>query len=191
MRRIALIVGSPTHGSRLFGMTQYAADRLARSGFDIDLISAAELPAEDLLRADFNSPVIQQALASVEQADAVIIASPVFKASYSGALKTVLDLIPQKGFQGKVVLPLFIGGTIAHLLAVDYALKPVVSALGGTNILGGVFAVDHWISRTEHGGFELAEQLKERLDTALNELEHELEHYIPVSSNEREEQAAV
>lgn len=191
MRRIALIVGSPTHGSRLFGMTQYAADRLALSGFDIDLISAADLPAEDLLRADFNSPVIQQTLASVEQADAVIIASPVFKASYSGALKTVLDLIPQKGFQGKVVLPLFIGGTIAHLLAVDYALKPVVSALGGTNILGGVFAVDQWISRTEHGGFELTEQLKERLDTALNELEHELEHYISISINEREEQAAV
>ncbi|GIP29585.1 FMN reductase (NADPH) [Paenibacillus sp. J23TS9] len=191
MRRIALIVGSPTHGSRLFGMTQYAADHLALSGFDIDLISAADLPAEDLLRAHFNSPEIQQALANVEQADAVIIASPVFKASYSGALKTVLDLIPQKGFQGKVVLPLFIGGTIAHLLAVDYALKPVVSALGGTNILGGVFAVDQWISRTEHGGFELTEQLKDRLDTALNELKLELEHYISISSNEREEQAAV
>ncbi|MWV44519.1 NADPH-dependent FMN reductase [Paenibacillus sp. HJL G12] len=189
MTKIALIAGSPANGSRLFGLVQYATDHLALSGFDIDLISAADLPAEDLLRADFNSTAIRKALASVEQADAVIIASPVFKASYSGALKTILDLVPQKGFQGKVVLPLFIGGTIAHLLAVDYALKPVVAALGGTNILGGVFAVDGWISRTEHGGFELTEPLKERLDASLSELILELEHYAAVSARNKQEQA--
>lgn len=189
MTRIAFIVGSPTPVSRLFGLTQYLEDRLALSGCTIDFISAANLPAEDLLRADFNSPAIQQALAAVEQADAIIIASPVFKASYSGALKTILDLIPQKGFQGKVVLPLFIGGTIAHLLAVDYALKPVVSALGGTNILGGVFAVDQWISRLENGGYEITEQLQERLDTSLIELQTELKRYAVTSMAGRQEQA--
>ena len=86
MSKIVLIAGSPTNGSRLFGLTQYATDHLALSGFDVDLISAAELPAEDLLHANFNSPAIQQALATIAQADAVIIASPVYKASYSGAL---------------------------------------------------------------------------------------------------------
>lgn len=189
MTKIALIAGSPANGSRLFGLVQYATDRLALAGYDVDLISAADLPAEDLLRADFGSPAIQQALASVEQADAVIIASPVFKASYSGALKTILDLVPQKGFQGKVILPLFIGGTIAHLLAVDYALKPVVSALGGTNILGGVFAVDSWITRTEHGGYDLNEQLAERLDASIADLIQELDHYAAASDRSRQEQA--
>ncbi|GIO31944.1 MULTISPECIES: NADPH-dependent FMN reductase [Paenibacillus] len=189
MTKIALIAGSPSQSSRLFGMTQYVVDRLALAGFDVELISAAELPAEDLLHANFNSPAIRQALAAVEQSAAVIIASPVFKASYSGALKTVLDLVPQKGFQGKVVLPLFIGGTIAHLLAVDYALKPVVAALGGTNILGGVFAVDGWITRAEHGGFELEGQLRERLDSAVNELVLELRHVAAVPDRNRQEQA--
>jgi len=170
MSKIVLIAGSPTHGSRLFGLTQYATDHLALSGYEVDVVSAAELPAEDLLRANINSSAIQQALATIAQADAVIIASPVYKAAYSGALKTILDLVPQKGFQGKVVLPLFIGGTIAHLLAIDYALKPVVAALGGTNILTGVFAVDQWVSRTEHGGFELTEELKDRIDASVSEL---------------------
>ncbi|UNK21202.1 NADPH-dependent FMN reductase [Paenibacillus sp. N3/727] len=179
MTRIAFIVGSPTRGSRLFGLTQYLEDRLDLAGYTIDFISAADLPAEDLLRADFNSPDIKQVIAAVEKADAVIIASPVYKASYSGALKTILDLIPQKGLQGKVVLPLFIGGSIAHLLAVDYGLKPVVAALGGTNILGGVYAVDQWISRLENGGYEITEQLRERLDDALNELRTELARYVP------------
>ena len=51
----------------------------------------------------------------------------------------------------------------------DYALKPVISALGGTHILSGVFAVDQWITRLELGGYDLTERLRERLDDALNE----------------------
>lgn len=186
MTKIAFIVGSPTHGSRLFALTQFFEDRLALAGYGIDFISAADLPAEDLLRADFNSPVIRQVIAAVEEADAVIIASPVFKASYSGALKTILDVIPQKGLQGKLVLPLFIGGTIAHLLAVDYALKPVVAALGGTHILGGVFAVDGWITRLENGGFEIKEELRDRLESALAELRSELTRYAVLTPAEEQ-----
>ncbi|MGN7358698.1 NADPH-dependent FMN reductase [Paenibacillus sp. SAF-054] len=174
MSRITLIAGSPKRGSRLFGLTGYAEDRLAQAGHHTQVISAADLPAAELLSADFGSPAIIGALEAVEQADAIIIASPVFKAAYSGALKTILDLIPQKGLRDKIVFPLFIGGSIAHLLSVDYALKPVVAALGGTHILGGVFAVDHWVSRLDSGGFELSEPLTERLDGALSELSTEL-----------------
>lgn len=174
MSKIVIIAGSPTLGSRLFGLTDYVQEKLKEAGHSISWFSAAELPAEDLLLANFNSEVVKELNAAVEAADAVIIASPVYKASYSGALKTILDLIPQKGLQGKVVLPLFIGGTIAHLLAVDYALKPVVAALGGTHILSGVFAVDQWVSRLENGVFALEEQLRERLNEAVRELNREL-----------------
>lgn len=174
MSKIVILAGSPTLGSRLFGLTDYVQEKLKEAGHSISWFSAAELPAEDLLLANFNSEVVKELNAAVEAADAVIIASPVYKASYSGALKTILDLIPQKGLQGKVVLPLFIGGTIAHLLAVDYALKPVVAALGGTHILSGVFAVDQWVSRLENGGFALEEQLRERLNEAVRELNRDL-----------------
>ncbi|MDZ4910710.1 FMN reductase (NADPH), partial [Clostridium perfringens] len=54
MTKIAFIAGSPTQGSRLFGLTHYVEDRLIIAGYEIDFISAADLPAEDLLRADFN-----------------------------------------------------------------------------------------------------------------------------------------
>ncbi|MDZ4938405.1 FMN reductase (NADPH), partial [Clostridium perfringens] len=64
MTKIAFIAGSPTQGSRLFGLTQYVEDRLIIAGYEIDFISAADLPAEDLLRADFNSPAIKQAIAA-------------------------------------------------------------------------------------------------------------------------------
>lgn len=74
----------------------------------------------------------------------VVIASPVYKASYTGILKAFLDLLPQTGLKGKVTLPLFIGGTIAHLLSLDYTLKPLLSVLGSRNIVGGVFTIDQW-----------------------------------------------
>jgi FMN reductase len=174
MARIAIVSGSPTAGSRLHGLTTYAETRLRSSGWDVDTIYVADLPAADLLHAHFNSPEITAALDVIRQADAVVLASPVYKASYSGVLKTFLDLIPQKGLEGKIVLPLFIGGTIAHLLAIDYALKPVVAALGGTNILGGVYAVDKWVVRGEDGAFDLADELTERLNDSLDRLNGEL-----------------
>ena len=182
MSRIVFIIGSPREGSRLFGLTDYLEERLALAGYSVAIVSATELPAEELLRADFSHPAIQTAVGLIEEADAIVIASPIYKGTYSGALKTILDLIPQKGFADKPVLPLFIGQSVMHLLAVDYALKSVVAALGGTRILGGVFSVDQWVGRLEDGGFKLTEKLKERLDDAFAELVAELGGYAPRST---------
>lgn len=72
---------------------------------------------------------MQAAIAEVDLADALVVATPVYKASYSGVLKTFLDVLPQKAFARKAVLPLATGGTIAHLLSIDYALRPVLLSL--------------------------------------------------------------
>lgn len=76
----------------------------------------------------------------------------------------VADLPPKRALEHKVVLPLLIGGSIAHLLAVEYALKPVLSVLGARIQLAGVYAVDQWIVRAEDGGYDL--KLVERLSAA-------------------------
>ncbi len=174
MANIVIVSGSPTANSRLYGLTQYSESQLQRLGHEVGHLQVASLPAEDLIKANFASPAVIGAVAQVEKADAVIIASPVYKASYTGVLKTFLDLIPQKGFQNKVIAPLFIGGTIAHLLSIDYALKPVAAALGATNILSGVYAIDQWVERVDGGGFKLADELTERLDHTIAQLNEEL-----------------
>lgn len=170
MANIVIVSGSPSKSSRLHGLTGYSEQKLAELGAKTATLYVADLPADDLIKANFAGEDIQKAQALVEQADAVILASPVYKASYTGVLKTFLDLLPQKGLQSKVVLPLFIGGTMAHLLAIDYSLKPVVSALGGTHILGGVYAVDGWVNRLEDDGYALSDELVVRLDDALLQL---------------------
>lgn len=175
MSHVVIIAGAPSKRSRLTGLTDYSAHTLNRAGISVEVIQVADLPAEDLPQAKFDSPAIQDALAIVDAADAVIVATPVYKAPYSGVLKLFLDLIPQEGLRGKVTLPLVIGGSIAHLLAIDYALKPVLTALGGRHILGGVYAVDQTIERNEDGTFTLAADITARLDRSLEELSLTLE----------------
>ena len=80
--------------------------------------------------------------------------------------------------------PLFIGGTIAHLLAVDYSLKPVLTALGARHILGGVYAVDQAVDRLPDGGYQLSEDIKTRLETSLEQLNDEL-HWHSVRKEQR------
>lgn len=178
MPKIVIISGSPNASSRLNGITQFVQQQLSEKNLTVDLITVVSLPAEDLIHARFNSPAIIEANTLVEAADAVIIASPVYKASFTGVLKTFLDLLPQKGLDGKIIAPLFIGGTIAHLLSIDYSLKPVLSSMGAKLYVSGVYAVDSQINRTQEPNgipaFELNEELTLRLTETVNELAHEL-----------------
>ncbi len=174
MAKIVILSGSVAKSSRLYGLIGYSRQRLQEQGNDVSLIDIIDLPADDLIRANWNSAPVKEALALIEEADGVIVASPVYKAAYSGVLKTFLDLIPQKGLERKVLYPLFVGGSIAHLLAIDYALKPVLSSLGATHILGGVYAVDQSVTRLDNGTFELAPEISGRLDSSLDRLAEEL-----------------
>ncbi len=174
MHRVVIIAGNPKEGSRLTGLLETAQELLAHKGIQSEWIRVTDFPPEDLVLGRFDSLAAASANRSVQEADAVIVGSPVFKASFSGALKTILDLLPQKALEGKPVLPLFIGGTIAHFLSIDYALKPVLSALGARVQLGGVFAVDSQVKRKEDGGFELDAELSERLQSAVSEFAAEI-----------------
>ncbi|MDY7990118.1 NADPH-dependent FMN reductase [Paenibacillus polymyxa] len=170
MSKVVILSGSPSTESRLYGLINYTTEQLQQAGAEVTLLNVVDLPAEDLVTANFNSPDVTASLALIAAADAVIVASPVYKASYSGLLKIFLDLVPQEGLRGKPVLPLFIGGTLAHLLVIDYALKPVINALGGRHILGGVYAVDQWVERLPDGAYGLSEELVTRLERSVKEL---------------------
>ena len=105
--------------------------------------------------------------------------TPVYKASYSGILKTYLDLIPQKGLENKTILPIVIGGSSAHLLMIEYALKPVLSALGANQFTQGVYVVDQQIERLDGNRFILGEEAQERLVMRIKELTENLKGAKP------------
>ncbi|HRL92221.1 MAG TPA: NADPH-dependent FMN reductase [Pseudomonas sp.] len=160
--------GSPSLKSRSAVLLDYARQRLQQQGVEVISYQILDFAAEDLLHARFDSPQIQLLIEQIAQADGVLVATPVYKASFSGALKTLLDLLPERALQHKVVLPLATAGSSAHMLAVDYALKPVLAALKAQEMLHGVFAEDRQISYGEGGApAQLVPVLQERLDDAL------------------------
>jgi len=156
---------------------KHAAQWLADHGVDVKTVRIQDFDAEDLLYARFDSPQVVAFIEAVARADGLLIGTPVYKASFSGALKTLLDLLPERSLHGKVVLPLATGGSIAHMLAVDYALKPVLSALKCQEVLHGVFAIDSQISYGDNElGGDLDELLTQRLHDGLDHFLLGLQH---------------
>ena len=94
----------------------------------------------------------------------MLISTPVYKASFAGGLKAVLDLLDEKALAGKVVLPIATGGSPAHLLALEYGLKPVLSALGARHILAGVYATDKQVRVDEAGQPHIDDDVRQRLE---------------------------
>ncbi|GAA3701432.1 NADPH-dependent FMN reductase [Nonomuraea antimicrobica] len=157
---VLFISGSPSAGSRTGRLVDHLAGRLDRPA---TVLRLRDLPAEPLLHGDVTHPELARAARLVRAAEVIVVATPIYKAAYTGLLKSFLDVLPQGAFTGKSVVPIATGGTVAHLLAVDYALRPVLSVLGARHVTRGLFVLDTQIE-------PLAEELLPRIDALLEEV---------------------
>lgn len=187
--KIVGIVGSPAASSRSNSLLQLAQAKLQPVASSLHTVNIRELPAEALLHAQFDHPLIRQALLQVQEAQVVLVATPIYKAAYSGLLKAFLDMLPQDALRDKTVLPLATGGSIAHLLALDYALKPVLSVLGARDILDPVYATDSQIPKHETLGFAPSAEVRERVDRSLQVLNDRAEDFARQADAARERDA--
>lgn len=181
---VLLVAGSPSAPSRSSALLEAVGTRLALRGLRVERLAVRDLPAQALLAADVSHPVLQRAVDQLAAARAVVVATPVYKAAYSGALKTFLDLLPQSALKGKAVLPLASGGSPHHMLALDYALRPVLQSLAARHILAGVYATDSQVTLTPEGAYQLQAELAQRLDDSVAALATDGLHLPPTSAFE-------
>lgn len=167
---ILLIGGSHSQISRTGRLLNHVGLHLKREGLQTETLLVRDLPAAALIHADYSHPQIVAALAQVEHAEAIVIATPVYKAAYSGVLKTFIDIWPQFGLKGKVVLPLATGGSAAHTLILDYALRPVLASLSPKQVLDSVYAVDSQIVWSEENGLRLDSSVEQRICDGVRNL---------------------
>ena len=163
---ILLIAGSPSERSRSAALLDAVQLHLELRGAQVERVLIRDLSPQALVLADVAHPSIAQALAKVARAQAIVVATPIYKAAYSGVLKVFLDLLPQTAFKGKTVLPMATGGSPNHMLALDYALRPVLQSLGADHILSGVFATDGQVVLLPPDGHQLDDDLAQRLQRA-------------------------
>ncbi|WP_086777745.1 NADPH-dependent FMN reductase [Streptomyces griseus] len=163
MATVLSVSGSPSATSRTARLLRHLDADLAAQGHEVIPLDVRTLPAEALLGADFAHPEIVRATELFARADGIVIGTPVYKAAYSGLLKTLLDLLPQYALTGKTVLPLATGGSVAHVLAIDYALRPVLTSMGAAHVVPGWFTLDKDITVGEGGAVSLAAGAAEAL----------------------------
>ncbi|WP_101048017.1 NADPH-dependent FMN reductase [Macromonas nakdongensis] len=171
---VLLIAGSPSEHSRSSALLDAVEARLLQAEsarrLHLDRLRIRDLSPQALLLANWGHPSVARAIAQVQSASALVVATPVYKAAYSGVLKVFLDLLSQTALKGKVVLPIATGGSPHHMLALDYALRPVLQSLGARHILPGVYASDAQIPKTEQGEYQIGGDIQSRLDDAVNQL---------------------
>ncbi len=170
--RVAVISAGLTQPSS----TRLLADRLAeatmrglgearaRAGteVEVEVIDVRDI-AHDLTNhvlTGFASPPLQERLDAITGADAVIVATPIYSASYSGLFKMLVDVLPTDSLRGTPVLLGATGGTARHSLAIDHALRPLFAHLGALVAPTAVFAA------SEDWGSVAAGQLGERIERA-------------------------
>lgn len=133
------------------------------------LLELRELAPADLLFGH-SSAALAGAHALVAEARGIVLATPVYKAAYSGLLKTFLDYLPDGALHGKSAFPIATGGSNAHALSVDYALKPVLSVLGASRILEGLYLTNDMIALRDDGTATLSEEHESRLRAGMKAL---------------------
>ncbi|QGN57386.1 FMN reductase [Nostocoides sp. HKS02] len=131
----------------------------------VDLREHAQDLASTLLTG-FATGGLRDALDALGVADAVIVVTPVFQASYSGLFKTFFDVLDDGLLRGTPVLLAATGGTPRHSLMLEHAMRPMFAYLKAVTVPTAVFAAaEDWgaAGAVERG-------LAGRIDVAAAEL---------------------
>jgi FMN reductase len=129
---IVVLSGNPRAGSRTSLVARAVADRVAGLTDPAAPVVAVELAdlAPQLFAAE--RPEADEALRTVAAAAVLVVATPVYKASYTGLLKSFLDLYGTDGLAGVTAVPVVVSGSPAHSLAGEVHLRPLLVELGAS-----------------------------------------------------------
>lgn len=133
-----VVVGNPKPRSRTLHAATVVTEKLTGRAPDrvVDLVDFGA----GLL--DWKDPSVAQAVADVTAADLVVVASPTYKASYTGLLKLFLDRFSAGALASVTAIPLMLGGDWRHSLAPEAFLKPVLAEIGASTPTRGLFLLD-------------------------------------------------
>jgi FMN reductase len=158
-KRLVLLsagTGNPSSTRQLTDrITQKALDLLQEAGTPAtaSVIELGPLAADTARAAvaGFPGPEVQQAIDRLANADAIVVATPVYKAGISGLLKTFVDILDNDLLVAKPVLLAATGGTPRHALVIDDQLRPLLAFMRAFTLPTSVYAAPEDWGSTELG----------------------------------------
>lgn len=140
---IGVVVGNPRADSRTLtvanAVADAAADRLDLSDADRLVVDLADLGSRLF---DWSDTVVAAAMEGVARCRLIVVASPTYKAAYTGLLKSFLDWFSTSGLSGVTAVPVMVGAGPRHALAVDVHLRPVLIEIGATVPTRGLYILE-------------------------------------------------
>jgi FMN reductase len=129
---LLMVVGAATPPGRLAAAITVAAQAARTGDVAVVILNLAEVPVEicDGRALEAYGEATRQAVAQIAAAGAVLIGAPVYRASFPGVLKNLLDITPVEALQNKPVGIVAMGGSPHHYLAVDSQLRAVLAWFG-------------------------------------------------------------
>lgn len=114
-RKLIFIAGSPTVDSRSARLLDAIAALLREGDVVTRRYSPLDFSPHALLHANSNDPHLQSFIQDMQSCDGVVVATPVYKGTFTGSLKVLLDVIPPDALEGKVMLAIATARQPAHL----------------------------------------------------------------------------
>jgi FMN reductase len=143
LNTVGVVVGNPKPRSR----TLTVAEVVARSAAGAAGLPGADHTTVDLANLgphlfDWSSADVRAAVDAIRDCTLVVVASPTYKASYTGLLKSFLDWFGTTDLDGVTVVPVMVGAGPQHMLAVESHLRPVLVELGATLPTRGLYITE-------------------------------------------------
>lgn len=128
---VVVVVGNPKRGSRTLTAATLLAGAVAGllPASTTTVVDLAEIGAGLLAPWSLSSEAAT-AVSAVRAADVLVLATPTYKASFTGLLKLLLDTLPAGSLSHTLVLPLTVSAGPAHRYLADLQLRPVLGELG-------------------------------------------------------------
>lgn len=142
--RVTAVSGSPKVPSRTTSIINELTRRLAEKvEIDLHLIELSEIGKELGSASYDNIPnTLKHHIDAIEQSDLLIVATPVYRASYTGLFKHLFDLVHHESLFDTPVLLAATGGSERHALVIDHQLRPLFSFFQSLTLPIGVYATE-------------------------------------------------
>jgi FMN reductase len=158
---VTVVVGNPKPASRTLQVAVSLVEHLVEPGsYDLSVIDLAEYVDQIFAWPSETMAGLNQRVAD---SDLVVVASPTYKATYTGLLKAFLDRYPAGGLQGVVAIPVLTGADLSHSMGPDVNLAPLLVELGAVVLGRGLYFVSGHMDQLDEIVAQAADDYRTRL----------------------------
>jgi FMN reductase len=136
--RVAIVVGNPKPESRTLTVARAVAKQVC-SRFDGRISVEVDLAKFSSKMFSWPDEELAELSAAVAGSDVLVVASPTYKATYTGLLKAFLDRYPNNGLAGVTAIPMMTAGSPLHGMSIELGLRPLLVELGASVPTLGLF----------------------------------------------------